>query len=237
LLNQKPISMSEGDSCNINAKSSCCSSSPTPEENKDYKAHWDTAYTNSPNEKLGWFETDLSPTLQLIEKSGVSKSAKIINIGAGSTMLIDELIKQGFDNLIATDISPVSLSSLENRIGEGEVEMIVDDLTKPTTLKNIDTVDLWVDRAVLHFFTEEKDQKTYFELLKSKIKSGGFALIAEYNLDGATKCAGLDVYRYNTQMIADELGSEFKLIENFNFTYTMPHGDLRPYVYTLFQKN
>ena len=73
-------------------------------------------------------------------------------------------------------------------------------------------------------------------MLKSKIKSGGFALIAEYNLDGATKCAGLDVYRYNTQMIADELGSDFKLIENFNFTYTMPHGDLRPYVYTLFQK-
>jgi len=227
--------MSEGDSCDITAKNSCCCSAPAP-ENVDYKAHWDATYSNSPNEKLGWYETDLSPTLKLVEKSGVSKTASIINIGAGSTMLVDELLNIGYENLIATDLSAVSLGSLENRIGTGKVEMIVDDLTEPTTLKNIPEVDLWIDRAVLHFFTEEKDQKTYFELLKSKIKSGGFALIAEYNLDGATKCAGLDVYRYNADMIADELGDEFKLIENFNFTYTMPHGDLRPYVYTLFQK-
>lgn len=228
--------MSEENSCDINAKSSCCSSTPNLEKNINYQAHWDAAYTNSPNEKLGWFETDLSPTLKLIEKSAVGKSAKIINIGAGSTMLIDELLNLGFSHLIATDISPVSLVGLENRIGEGKVEMIVDDLTEPTTLKNIDPVDLWVDRAVLHFFTEEKDQKSYFELLKNTVKKGGFALIAEYNLDGATKCAGLNVHRYNKEMLADHLGNDFKLIDSFNYTYTMPHGDLRPYIYTLFQR-
>ena len=145
--------MSEGDSCDITAKNSCCCSAPTP-ENVDYKAHWDATYSNSPNEKLGWYETDLSPTLKLVEKSGVSKTASIINIGAGSTMLIDELLNIGYENLIATDLSAVSLGSLENRIGSGKVEMIVDDLTEPTTLKNIPEVDLWIDRAVLHFFTE-----------------------------------------------------------------------------------
>lgn len=228
--------MSEGDSCDINAKSCCCSS-PAPEANKNYQTHWDTAYTNSPNEKLGWYETDLSPTLQLIEKSGVTKSSKIINIGAGSTMLIDELLNQGFNNLIATDISPVSLTSLENRIGGGKVEMIVDDLTEPTTLKNIDQVDLWIDRAVLHFFTETNDQDTYFDLLHSKVKKGGFVIFAEFGLNGAKKCSGLDVKRYSNEEFQSKLGQEFEQVNTFNYTYTMPSGDLREYIYTLFIRN
>ena len=228
--------MSEGDSCDINAKDSSCCSAPVTEVAKDLKSHWDKAYSNSPIYKLGWFETDLSPSLKLIEKAGIDKSARVLNIGAGSTTLIDTLLDMGFENLIATDISPVSLESIEKRVGTGKVEMIVDDLTNATKLSEIEPVDLWIDRAVLHFFTEEKDQTAYFELLKKTIKTGGFALIAEFNLDGALKCSGLDVYRYNKDMIADELGSDFTLIDHFNYTYTMPSGDAREYVYTLFQK-
>lgn len=228
--------MSEGNSCDINAKGSCCSSTPSP-ATVDYKSHWDNAYTGSENEKLGWFETDLSPTLQLIDKTGLSKSARILNVGAGNTVLVDELLAQNYTQIIATDISAVSLSALAERNGKENITTITDDLTKPVVLNTIEPVDLWIDRAVLHFFTEEKDQSAYFELLKKTIKPGGFALIAEFNLDGALKCSGLDVYRYNKEMIADELGDDFKLIEHFNFTYTMPSGGLRPYVYTLFQRN
>ena len=228
--------MSEGESCDINAKNSSCCSAPVTEVTKDLKSHWNKAYSKSPIYKLGWFETDLSPSLNLIEKSGVGKSARVLNIGAGSTTLIDKLLDDGFENLIATDISQVSLESITKRVGEGKVEMIIDDLTNATKLNKIAPVDLWIDRAVLHFFTEAKDQKAYFELLKNTIKPDGFALIAEFNLDGALKCSGLDVYRYNKDMIADELGEGFKLIEHFNYTYTMPSGDSREYVYTLFQK-
>ena len=226
-----------GDSCNINDKGKSCCSTATESNNEiNLKEHWDKAYLNSPEEKLSWYETDLSPTLELVAKTGLDKSARILNVGAGSTTLIDELLAIGYSNLIATDISEVALKKLEDRLGIGKTECIVDDLTNPTYLKSIEPVDLWIDRAVLHFFTEKGEQDIYFDLLKSKVKGGGFVLLAEFNLNSATKCSGLPVHRYSKEMLIEKLGAGFELIDSFDYTYIMPSGNERLYVYTLFKK-
>ena len=227
--------MSE-ESCNISDKGKSCCCSPIQEVEVDLKEHWDKAYLNSPEEKLGWYETDLNPTLNLISKTGLKPSAQILNVGSGSTTLIDELLKIGYNNLLATDLSSVALQKLKNRLNTDNVEYIIDDLTNPTQLKNIAPVDLWIDRAVLHFFTEEKEQNTYFNLLKNKVKNNGFVLLAEYNLDGATVCAGLPVHRYSEEQLSSNLGQDYELIDSFNHVYIMPSGDKRSYIYTLFRK-
>lgn len=222
-------------SCDINDKgSSCCAGAPVSEK-IDVKNHWDNAYTNSKEEALGWFETDLTPSLKLIDKAALHKNARIVNIGSGSTTLIDELLAKGYTNLIATDISDIALDNLLKRV-DNKIETIVDDLTNPSKLETIEPVDLWIDRAVLHFFVSEVEQTTYFELLKSKIAKNGYVLLAQFNLEGASKCSGLPVHRYNQEKLAKKLGKEFYLIESFDYTYSMPTGALRPYVYTLFQK-
>ena len=228
----------KSNSCDINNKSSCSSSTPQ-QEKINYKTHWDNAYTNSPTDKLGWFETDLSPTFDLLNKTMLSKTARIVNVGAGATTLVDKLVFDGYTNIIASDISKVSLDHLISRLGNGSkmVEFIIDDLTNPSELLNINPVDLWIDRAVLHFFNEPEEQDEYFSLLKKTIKKGGYAILAEYNLNGATKCAGLPVHRYSKEMLQNKLSDGFKLIDSFEYIYTMPHGDLRPYIYTLFQKD
>ena len=61
-------------------------------------------------------------------------------------------------------------------------------------------------------------------------------ILAEYNLDSADKCSGLPVHRYNAALLQEKLGEEFNLITSFDYEYTMPSGDLRTYVYTLFQR-
>jgi len=226
----------KGESCGINDKGSSCCSSTTQEDGKNLKDHWDNAYLNSPEEKLGWYESDLTPTLKLVTKTGLNKKARILNVGAGSTTLIDELLKIDHSNIIATDLSEVALKKLEGRLGNEKVIYIVDDLTKPIEINKIDPVDLWIDRAVLHFFTEKNDQDTYFELLKNKVNYNGFVLLAEYNLSGATICSGLPVHRYSKELLAEKLGNDFELIQNFNYIYLMPSGAERPYVYTLFKK-
>jgi len=199
--------------------------------------HWDKSYLNSSDDKLGWYETDLSPSLDLIAKTNLSKNAKILSVGAGITTLIDELLKQRYSNLMATDISAVALNKLRNRIGKENIECITDDLTKPVSLLKMKPVDLWIDRAVLHFFTERKDQDTYFDLLRSKVKRKGYVIFAEFNTNGAKVCSGLQVHRYNEEMLIKNLGTGFELIDSFEYTYIMPSGDKRPYIYALFKKN
>ncbi len=204
----------------------------------DLKKHWDSAYENNNITELGWYEEDPIPSLQLIQKCGLSNDARILNVGVGTSTLIDELLNFGYQNIIASDISSTALKILQTRLGskKNKVLWVVDDLTNPKLLSEIDPVDLWHDRAVLHFFTNEEEQNIYFSLLKKIIKPKGYVLISTFNSESATKCSGLNVQRYDKDMLIDKLGADFKLLEFFNYTYTMPSGDTRPYIYTLFKR-
>ncbi len=200
------------------------------------KNHWDSVYLDSPDNQLGWYETDLSPMLKLLLKTDINKSSRILNVGAGSTTLVDELLKKGYSNIIASDISEIALRKLETRVGNDSVEFIVDDLMNPTQLKTIEQVDIWIDRAVLHFFTKEVEQKMYFDLLKSLVTVNGFVVLAEFNLNGAERCSGLPVHRYSQEMLDEKLGNDFDLIDCFNHTYLTPSGAERPYIYSLYER-
>ena len=205
----------------------------------DYEKHWNASYQKSPITNLGWYEENPTPSIELIETCNLPKDALIFNAGAGATTLISELLATGYENLVVNDISSVALAELKNNLlvqKNAQIKFIVDDLTNPSELLKLKNVELWHDRAVLHFFTEEKQQKAYFDLLKSILKPKGFVILAEFNLEGAKKCSGLDVFNYNEEMLQERLGSDFELLKSFNFTYTQPSGNTREYVYTLFQK-
>ena len=204
------------------------------------KSHWNTVYDTKEDCELGWHESDPKMTLQLIEKTNLPKEATILNVGAGTTTLIDALLDEGYNNILASDISEIALEKLRKRIAETyeyDLQCIVDDLTNPSQLAELSGIDLWIDRAVLHFFLMEKEQAAYFDLIKKIVRPNGYVLIAVFSLDGAEKCSGLPLYRYNTEMLSDRLGKDFSLIESFDHTYINPFGGERPYVYTLFQKN
>lgn len=203
------------------------------------KAHWDKIYDRNPIEKLGWFEEEPIPSLQLITKCNLPKDAVILNVGAGASTLIDELLKDGYKNVIVNDISSSALRNLKLRLGEEQskkVRWVEDDLTNPDTLETLEQVDLWHDRAVLHFFIDSEEQNAYFDLLKNLVRIKGAVIIATFNLSGAIKCSGLPVFRYNENMLQKKLGPAFIMREAFDYTYQMPSGDTREYVYTLFER-
>jgi len=97
-------------------------------------------------------------------------------------------------------------------------------------------VDIWVDRAVLHFLTDDEAINGYFRNLNSVLKVGGYAVFAEFSEDGARKCAGLVLHRYSVSELSGRLGPSFDLISTFDYTYLNPNGDPRPYVYALYKK-
>lgn len=203
------------------------------------KDHWERVYHNSPVDKLGWYESRSEPSLKLIELCKLGKDATILNVGAGATTLVDELFELGYQNIIANDISSKALEELQLRLGSEQrslVRWLVDDLTDPDELQSLEKIDLWHDRAVLHFFQDNVSQDAYFNLLRKLVSPGGHVIIAAFNLKGAPKCSGLPVFRYNAPMLQEKLGEEFQLKEAFDYTYAQPSGDSREYVYTLFQR-
>ena len=202
------------------------------------KEHWNKAYNKDDNQ-LGWFEENPTQTMQLIEECKLETNARILNVGAGTTTLIDSLLDAGYTNILANDLSDLALEKLKGRIKKSHnynLDCITDDLTNPTELQNLEPIDLWIDRAVLHFFLKEEEQIAYFNLIKKIVAKNGYVLIAVFALDGAEKCCGLDLKRYNADMIQNNLGSDFQLINSFNYTFINPFGGERPYGYTLFKR-
>lgn len=228
--------MAQGSCCKLEDKNSaCCASENAKEENLALAHHWDQAYLQSSEDQLGWYERDFSPSMNLLNKCQLQKEDSILLVGAGTSRLPDHLLDLGYTSLTVTDISAVALDQVKSRLGD-QISYRVGDILNVQTLATLAPVKLWMDRAVLHFFHEGKEQKTYFDHLHQKIALGGYALFAEFNLEGATRCSGLDVFRYNAEMLAERLGPSFRLLETFDWEYTMPSGGKRPYVYALFQK-
>ncbi len=205
----------------------------------NYKEHWNKVYSKGEIKELGWYEASPKPSLDLIQKCNLNKNAKILDVGSGASTFIEQLIANCYNNIIAADISKTALDIAQNNLRDEEkklVKWIVDDITNPEYLNKIGKVDLWHDRTVLHFLTNEKQKEGYLKTLKHLVKINGYVIIAVFSLDGAKKCSGLDVVNYNHKMIAQFLGNNFNLLEQFPYLYIQPSGGKRPYVYTLFQR-
>jgi len=203
------------------------------------KEHWNQKYTDSPITQLGWYESKSSPSIQLIENCAVPKDSTIIDVGSGATTLTASLLELGYQNLYAVDISDVALEKAKTLLGKeqaAQVHWLVDDITNPSAVFQLQNVAIWHDRAVFHFLTDDQDRQTYHSLMQKIVIAGGFVIMATFAMNGATKCSGLPVQRYSAESLSEFLGDGFKLLESLDYTYQMPSGDLRPYVYTRFQK-
>lgn len=203
------------------------------------KEHWNKKYIDSPITQLSWYESRSTPSLQLIEACGVPKDSTIIDVGSGTSILIANLLDLGYENLVAIDISDVAIEKAKTLLSKEQtarVRWMIEDITHPSAALQLQNVAVWHDRAVFHFLTEEQDQLAYRSLAQKIIMPGGFMVIATFALNGAPNCSGLPVQRYSADSLSKFLGEGFKLVESLDYTYHMPSGDVRPYVYARFQK-
>jgi hypothetical protein len=59
-------------------------------------SHWDTIYSSTALDQLGWFEAQPEPSLQLIERCELALDAPILDAGSGTTTLLAALIDKGY---------------------------------------------------------------------------------------------------------------------------------------------
>lgn len=200
------------------------------------KKHWESIYTSKQPTEVSWHKPHLDPSLRIISQLNLMPKNAIIDVGAGASTLVDDLLEKGFRDITALDISASALEVSKKRLGKkaGQVHWIEADITGAKLPEN--HYDLWHDRAVFHFLTDVQDRRKYVSLCKASLKVGGNLIIATFNLEGPLKCSGLDIVRYSPESLLAELGSGFKLKESFNEAHETPFGTVQNFVYCSFQK-
>jgi hypothetical protein len=198
--------------------------------------HWNRIFSATVDEKFGWWEKNSTQTMKFFDLLDFTVRPTVFLAGAGTSLLVEDLLERGC-RLVVNDISAEALARVQARVGkEQPVRWLCHDLTRPLPV-DVGRLDLWIDRAVLHFILEEQNIAGYFTNLRNGLGPGGYALLAEFSLQAVAKCAGLDLHRYSLEEMLDRLGDGFELIEHEDYDYYNPSGDLRPYIYALFKKH
>jgi 2-polyprenyl-3-methyl-5-hydroxy-6-metoxy-1,4-benzoquinol methylase len=198
------------------------------------QAHWESVYRSKQDAEVSWFQNEPQPSLDLIRQFAPI-SAKVIDIGGGSSILASRLMTDGY-RVSVLDISASALERAKARNADfgSEIEWIHGDITE---IKNLGSFDVWHDRAVFHFLTDPKDRMRYVELAMKTVRPGGFLVIGAFALDGPEKCSGLNVQRYDARSLSDRFQPPFELVECRLEPHQTPWGKSQAFCFAVLRRN
>jgi SAM-dependent methyltransferase len=189
--------------------------------------HWDGVYRSASPSSLSWHEREPTYSLQQIEASAADLSAAVLDVGAGTSALVDRLLERGFSDVTVLDISEQALAEARRRLGQqaGRATFVRHDLL---TWHPDRQYDIWHDRAVFHFLVDDADRDRYVELAGEIIRTGGWLVLATFAPDGPTRCSGLPVRRYSPDDLADTYSKAFTLVNSEREEHVTPGGVIQP---------
>jgi ubiquinone/menaquinone biosynthesis C-methylase UbiE len=82
------------------------------------KDHWEQVYSTKMAEKVGWYKRHLQTSVDWIEELNLAADAPIIDVGAGASTLVDDLLGAGHRSIAVLDISEEALCSVKERLGK-----------------------------------------------------------------------------------------------------------------------
>jgi ubiquinone/menaquinone biosynthesis C-methylase UbiE len=200
------------------------------------KTHWENIYDTKKLEEVSWYQPKPTTSLALIEMLNLSEAAKIIDIGAGDSLLVDNLLQHGFNDLSVLDISGKALERAQRRIGEvnsAKVKWIEADIS---TFVPDRVYDLWHDRAVFHFLTDPESVAHYVAISSAHIKKGGYLIVATFSEDGPYKCSGLPIQQYNEESLPAVFAENFETERVFKEIHLTPTGNEQSFVFAVMKR-
>jgi SAM-dependent methyltransferase len=199
------------------------------------REHWETVYRDRAPELLTWYQAEPALSLSLIAASRVEPDAAVVDVGGGSSRLVDHLLERGYTNVTVLDVSPTALRYARDRLADraDEATFIEGDVLEH---RFDSTIGFWHDRAVFHFLTEPADQNRYRERLNMTIAADGHVVIATFGLDGPEQCSGLRVQRYEPETLSQALGTSFEPVGFDTETHITPTGATQAFLYGHFRR-
>ena len=201
--------------------------------NDNKKSHWEHIYDVKTPEEVSWTQEKPETSLNFIHSFGMDKTAKIIDIGGGDSKLVDFLLEEGYENISVLDISANALERAKNRLGNKaeKVTWIVADITE---FEPTEQYDIWHDRAVFHFLTEENDIKKYQDLVAKAVKEK--MVIGTFSTNGPLKCSGLEIKQNDETSLTSTFKNNFEKIDCFTIDHKTPFDTIQNFIFCSFNR-
>lgn len=199
---------------------------------KDLKDHWDKIYYSRTPDEMSWTQGYPDISMKLLKLSGVTKTAKIIDIGGGNGTFVSHLLKKGFQNLTVVDISKEAIEKTKTLMGPlaDKIEWIVSDILDFVPTKSY---DYWHDRATFHFLTEQNEVDRYIEIVNKAISLSGFLSIGTFSTAGPTKCSGLEIKQYSEKTLTATLNDNFEKVKCLTEDHLTPKKSVQNFLFCL----
>lgn len=199
----------------------------------DSMQHWEAVYRSKAPDALSWYAPHLVESLAYIRATGLPACASVIDVGGGESTLVDDLLDGGYQNVCVLDISPQALQVCRDRLGTRAQQVrwlsanVLEHAFEPGS------VDIWHDRAVFHFLTDEAQRRAYLRQVLQALRPGGFAIVGSFGPGGPLLCSGLPVRRYDAASLHAEFGEQFQRLDDSLAVHATPWGTPQQFVYCL----
>lgn len=199
--------------------------------------YWDNRYRTVGAEQVSWYDPDLRTSLDLLENAGISAATSVIDVGGGAALLVDHLVARGLTDLTVVDVAGAALDESRRRLAgqpaASLVQWVVADLLEWEPDRQW---DVWHDRAVFHFLTQEDQVRAYRARVDRAVAPGGHVVLGTFAPDGPPSCSGLPVVRYATDELARVLGDGFELETSCHEDHLTPSGHVQPFSWVLLRR-
>lgn len=192
--------------------------------------HWSGVYEAKDDAQTSWFEPSPDESLAMLDSLGIGASDAVVDVGAGTSRLVDALIGRGHREVAVLDIAAEALERSQVRLGDASrsVEWIVADVTEWRPARRY---RVWHDRAVFHFLTHAADQEAYGRTMRSALEPGGIFVVATFAPSGPESCSGLPVARYDAESLTRALGPGIEMLEQRDTEHRTPWGASQPFTW------
>ncbi len=192
--------------------------------------HWDEVYCSFGETGVSWFQPQPRVSLELLDELGVGPAASVVDVGGGTSTLVDELLRRGFSRVCVLDVSAAALDLARARLG-GRADRVEWARCDVLAWRPARVYDVWHDRAMFHFLVEEADRRRYVQVLRGAIAPGGHVVLGVFAADGPDHCSSLPVARYDPAGLAAVIGEGFEAVLERREEHRTPAGALQPFTW------
>jgi hypothetical protein len=185
-------------------------------------------------EELSWFQARPATSVRLVE-SAIPVTGSVLDVGAGTSTLVDELLADSFEDLTVLDVSAAALHIVERRLAQRaqRVNLVHADVLGWHPVR---TFDVWHDRAVFHFLSRAEDRARYVQVASQAVGASGTLIVATFASDGPSRCSGLPVSRYGAADLAAEFEPGFEPVHDEHEEHRSPAGVVQPFTWVVLRR-